>query len=86
MVYYYAKEECGYNVVAFTVDRKYIEKDTFHGKPLISFEEVEKLHSPEQHAMFVAIGYQDMNRLREQKYNAVINLGYDIINGSDRNC
>jgi len=79
VVYYYAKEDCGYNIVAFTVDLVYTKEDTFHGKPVIPFDDIQNNFSPEQNAMFVAIGYHDMNRLREQKYKAAKAMGYEIV-------
>ena len=42
VAYYYAKEECGFNVCAFSVDREYIIDSSFHGLPVIPFEEIEK--------------------------------------------
>lgn len=79
VVYYYAKEECGHNVVAFTVDREFIKEDSFHGIPVIPFDDIQTRFSPEQYAMFVAIGYHDMNRLREQKYEAAKAMGYKFV-------
>jgi len=79
VVYYYASNECNYNIVAFTVDKKFIFEETFHGLPVIPFDEVEKKYEPDNFNMFVAIGYQDLNRLREQKYKEAKAKGYEII-------
>ena len=79
VVYYYASNDCKYNVVAFTVDKEFIFEDTFHGLPVIPFDEVEKKYIPGNFYMFVAIGYQDLNRLRESKYKEAKAKGYEII-------
>ena len=80
VVYYYAKNECNYNVVAFTTDREYIKEGSFNGLPVVSFDELEGLYKPEDYDMFVAIGYQDLNRLRERKYNEAKSKGYKLVN------
>lgn len=80
VVYYYAKNECDYNVVAFTTDREYIKEGSFNGLPVIPFDELEYTLKPDEHDMFVAIGYQDLNRLREFKYNESKAKGYKLVN------
>lgn len=79
VIYYYAKEECGFNVVAFCVDDTYKNKDHFQGLPVVSFEKVEEKFPPENHDMFIGIGYQDLNRLREAKCSAALGKGYQLV-------
>ena len=78
VIAYYAEQECGYKISAFTCDKDFIKEDNFCGKPLIAFEEVEKKYSPDKYEMFVAVGYQDLNRLREKKYNEAKKKGYRL--------
>ena len=80
VVFYYAKNECNLNVLAFTVDREFVKNNSFHGLPLIPFDEIESQFSPSDFAIFVAIGYQDLNKLRESKYKEAKAKGYEIIN------
>ena len=79
VVYYYAKNECDFNVVAFTCDKEYIEEDTFNGLPLIDFKNIEKNYPASKYAMFIAIGYQDLNNLRYIKYMEVKEKAYEIV-------
>ena len=79
VVYYYAKEECGYNVVAFSVDESFKDKTSFKDLPVISFYDIELNYPPDQYDMFVAVGYQDLNRLREMKCKEAINKGYQLV-------
>ena len=65
VIYYYAKEECGFDVVAFTVDDAHQQGDTFQGLPVVPFSRVAEQFPPASHDMFVAVGYHDLNRLRE---------------------
>jgi len=79
VVYYYASKECGFNVVAFCVDDQYKNADEFQGLPVISFEKIEEKYPAADYDMFVGIGYQDLNRLRETKCNQAIGKGYTLV-------
>lgn len=78
VVSYYAMQECGLTVVGFTVDSNYKQSDTFLGKPVIAFEQLAAFYPVDQYNMFVAVGYQHLNRLRAEKYAAVKALGYQL--------
>ena len=79
VVFYYAKNECNFSVVAFTADKEYIHENSYHALPLIPFSEIENHFKPDDYSMFIAIGYQDLNRLREAKCLAVKKMGYEIV-------
>ena len=68
-----------YNILAVTVDREYIKHDKFKGVSVIPFDEIQNHFPPSKCSMFVAIGYQEMNKLREEKYKAVQSLGYQSV-------
>ena len=55
-------------VVAFTVDRNHLSGNEFRGRPLVAFEEVESCYELSEHAMYVAISFRGVNRLRAEKY------------------
>lgn len=80
VIFYYAKEECGFNVVAFCVDEKYKSAEYFHKLPVVSFENVERDFPPGVYDMFIAIGYHDLNRLREARCNEALAKGYKLVN------
>lgn len=52
--------------VAFTVNKQYIDKNTFHNLPVIPFEELEQYYSPSDYMLFAPIAN---NKLREKIYN-----------------
>jgi len=79
VIYYYAKEECGYKVAAFTVDEKHKIHSTYNGLPVIPFHEIEKTYPPSKYNMFIAVGYHNMNRLRETKCSEASTKGYALI-------
>jgi sugar O-acyltransferase (sialic acid O-acetyltransferase NeuD family) len=79
VIHYYATEECGYKVAAFTVDEKHRTVATYKDRPVVPFQEVEKKYPPSKYNMFIAVGYHDMNRLRETKYSEAIAKGYTLV-------
>jgi sugar O-acyltransferase (sialic acid O-acetyltransferase NeuD family) len=79
VIYYYAVNECGYKVAAFTTDSKYISENSFQGIPVIAFEEIETTFAPDCFDMFIAVGYHDMNQLRERKCYEAMQKGFTLI-------
>lgn len=78
IVYEYFTHDSAYEVVAFTVDRKYITKEQFCGLPVIPFEEIENQYLPDQYDMHVAIVYGQLNRIREKICAAAKAKGYTL--------
>jgi sugar O-acyltransferase (sialic acid O-acetyltransferase NeuD family) len=79
-VRYYFHEESPYKVVAFTVEQKYIKEEKFYGLPIVPFETVEKEFPPSEYDMFIAVGYNNLNRLREKIFNEAKQKGYTMVN------
>ena len=69
-----------YIVSAFTLDSEYIKNEKFCNLPLVSFQNLEKIYPPEEYFLFVALGYTQMNSLRELKYIQGKKKGYKYIN------
>lgn len=67
-----------WDVTGFTVDRACIaeQADTFCGLPLVPFETVEDVFDPQAHKIIVAVGFLEMNALRERKHNEAEAKGY----------
>lgn len=78
IAYYYFMNDSEYEVVAFTVDKDYINKDYLFNLPVIEFDKIEKYFSTQRFEMFVAIGYSNINKLREEKYLACRKKGYKL--------
>jgi UDP-N-acetylbacillosamine N-acetyltransferase len=79
LMYYYFTNDSQYEVVGFCVDRDFIKSDKLLDKPLVAFEEVEKIFPPDEYKMFVAVGYKNM-RLRVKLYSKSVDKGYKHIN------
>jgi sugar O-acyltransferase (sialic acid O-acetyltransferase NeuD family) len=75
----YLTVDSSYEVVAFTVDAAYIDDDELMGRPVVPFEQVRDLYPPDRHAMFIAVGYVGLNRLRADRYQQAKEMGYELI-------
>ena len=83
---YYFKIDSGHEVVAFTVNEAYLNEKEFEGLPIVSFEEINKLHPPEEYKMFIALSYSKMNKIREAKYHEAKEKGYELVSYVSSKC
>jgi sugar O-acyltransferase (sialic acid O-acetyltransferase NeuD family) len=65
-----------YEVVAFAVERPFVKTDTLLGRPVIAFEDLGQTFPPDEHEVYVAIAYTQLNRLRTRLLNAAKRAGY----------
>ncbi|MEP6948202.1 MAG: acetyltransferase [Ginsengibacter sp.] len=79
VIFYYAKEECSFNVVAFCVDEPFKNVEHFHGLPVVPFDKVVQEFPPSANDMFIGVGYHDLNRLREARCTDAISKGYKLV-------
>jgi len=77
--FFYLTNDSTHDVVAFTVDEDYLSKKDLWGLPVTPFEEVENKYPPDNFKMLVALGYQDLNKLRAAKYYEAKEKGYELI-------
>ena len=64
IAYEYFTHDSGYEVAAFSVEQQYLKRDTLLGLPVAPFEKVEQDFRPEEHDVYVATVYTQLNRLR----------------------
>ncbi len=77
---YYFDSDSSYQVVAFTVETAYKDKEEFHTLPVIAFEELQVNYNPKDYHLFIAISYTQLNQLRESKYFEGKQKGYNFAN------
>lgn len=80
IAHYYFSKQSHYRVVGFTVDAEHLDESTYCGLPVIPFNEVECSFPPGEHAMFVAVGHQEINQQRERKVIEVESKRYCLAN------
>lgn len=79
IILHYLQQDSVFNVVAFCVDKAYIDNDTFCDLPLIAFDDIESKYPSDAFKAFVAVGYSNM-RARKTMYEKIKTKGYDCIN------
>lgn len=74
----YFTHDSDYRVVGFTVDARYASAPEFLGLPLVPFESVETRFPPDDHSMFVAVGFKNLNRARADAVERCKAKGYSL--------
>lgn len=75
----YLRRDSPHEVVAFTVHEEFLTDQSLLGIEVVPFEALERLYPPSEYAMFVAVGYKQVNRAREEIYNLCKSRGYELI-------
>ncbi|MCB0402900.1 MAG: acetyltransferase [Flavobacteriales bacterium] len=75
-VSYFFERDSEYTIAAYVVDDAFASAGTFLGKPLVGLSDVEKSYPATDYTVFVATGYQAINKLRSSKYDHFKQLGY----------
>ena len=76
---YYFDNDSKYKVVCFTVDDQYVSQETIDGIPIVKFSDLKVKFSPKNYRMHVALSYQKLNKLRQDKYFQAKNAGYELV-------
>jgi sugar O-acyltransferase (sialic acid O-acetyltransferase NeuD family) len=79
IAYEYFTHDSDYEVVAFSVERQYINLPSLAGLPVVPYEELEVLYPPDQYELFVAIPASQLNRLRTRLYLDAKHKGYHFV-------
>jgi sugar O-acyltransferase (sialic acid O-acetyltransferase NeuD family) len=75
----YLRQDSELDVVAFTVDRSYVDREYLNGLPIVPFEGLHDAYPPSEFAMFVAIGFRRVNKARAETYARCKEQGYELI-------
>jgi sugar O-acyltransferase (sialic acid O-acetyltransferase NeuD family) len=79
IAHYYFSLNSDYEIVAFTVDKEFINQDTFCGIPVLPFEDIAIKYPPRDYNLFIALSYSMLNLTRKNKYDRAKELGYDLV-------
>jgi sugar O-acyltransferase (sialic acid O-acetyltransferase NeuD family) len=78
VAYEYFSRDSEYQVVAFAVERTFLDREELFGLPVIALEDLEKAFPPADHAAYVALVYGQLNRLRTRLMAAVEGMDYAL--------
>lgn len=81
LAYFYFKndESFPYEVVAFTADDEYVDSDTFLDLPLIPISKLKTQYPSSEYGAHVALSYRKLNKIREEKYFLLKEMGYKLV-------
>jgi len=79
LAHFYLTHDSPHEVVAFTLDRHYLEEKQFKDLPVIAFDELEQHYPPAEYRLFIPISFKRMNHARAQKYEEAHARGYSMI-------
>jgi sugar O-acyltransferase (sialic acid O-acetyltransferase NeuD family) len=79
LAHFYLMHDSAHEVVAFTLDREYLQEGTYKGLPVVAFDEVCAQYPPSEFKMFIPLSFKRMNHVRAEKYAAAKALGYELV-------
>jgi sugar O-acyltransferase (sialic acid O-acetyltransferase NeuD family) len=74
----YFTEDSDHEVVAFSVEQEYLRRSDFRGLPVVPFESLEEHYDPAGHAVYAALTYGQVNRVRTRLATAAKAKGYTL--------
>ncbi len=74
----YFDADTPYEVVAFAVESAYLKRQQLHGIPVVDFESLAQIYPPAEHAIYVAVVYTQLNRLRTRLVQEAKDQGYEL--------
>jgi sugar O-acyltransferase (sialic acid O-acetyltransferase NeuD family) len=86
LAHFYFRRDSPHEVSAFAVDSQYRSADMFDGLPLVDSETLHSTYPPGEYAMFVAMSYARMNRVRAGKYSEMKAAGYELVSYVSSRC
>lgn len=75
---YYFRNDQNRPVACFVVDDEYANDSVFCNKPLVPWSELAQIAPTGGHEVFVAVGYSQVNRVRERIFQIVERAGYSL--------
>jgi sugar O-acyltransferase (sialic acid O-acetyltransferase NeuD family) len=79
LAHFYLTHDSPHDVVAFTVDRAWLQDETWKGLPVVPFEDVEAHFPPGEYQMFIPMSFKKMSHNRAEKFHAAKEKGYRLI-------
>ena len=82
MVDFYLTNDSDHTVAAYAASQHWLDtnhKTEFNGKPVVAFENVAASYPPQDFDMFVAVGYAEMNSMRQNFFVEAEAKGYALL-------
>ena len=79
-MYYCFRDYYNYDIVGFCVDQEYKKSNELEYLPVYNTDYVIENFKPDEYLMYIAVGYSNLNTIKEVKYNYLKNKGYSFAN------
>ena len=77
IAYEYFTHDSLHTVVAFGVEREFLDATELYSLPIVALDELPQRFPPSDHLAFVAISWTHLNRVRMRLYGAIKAAGYE---------
>jgi sugar O-acyltransferase (sialic acid O-acetyltransferase NeuD family) len=74
----YFQRDSDYEIAAYTCEAPHVTAEEHRGRPLVPFDQVERRFPPDSHDLHIAVGYHQLNRLRERLLAEARAKGYRL--------
>jgi sugar O-acyltransferase (sialic acid O-acetyltransferase NeuD family) len=74
----YIQRDSDYEVAAFSCETAFARTGEYCGLPLVPFDDIARLFPPDRYEMHIAVGYHQLNRLRERLFSEAKAKGYRL--------
>ena len=78
LAYEYFSVDTDYTVCGFAVEGQYLRQKALFGRPVVALENIEERFPASEYAVFVAVSYTQLNRVRARLYSEVKRKGYPV--------
>jgi sugar O-acyltransferase (sialic acid O-acetyltransferase NeuD family) len=78
IAYEYFTHDSNYTVAAFAVEKDYLKKTSLFGLPVVAFESLENQFDPRNYKAYVAVSFNQLNRVRTRLYKQTKQKGYTL--------
>lgn len=83
---WYFEKDTNFSVVAYAVNRSFLTGREFDGLPVVELENIENIYPPKDYAVFIGIGYKNMNKDRANLFSEMKGKGYSMPNYVSPRC
>jgi sugar O-acyltransferase (sialic acid O-acetyltransferase NeuD family) len=78
LAYEYFTRDTSFEVIAFSVEDRFLVQREMHGVPVVPFEQLRAAFNPQECKVFVAVGYSQLNRTRSRLCTESKRLGFSL--------
>jgi len=75
----YLTHDSEHEIVAFTVDKEFMNHNKFHDLPVVAYEDLVAKYPPYEYKIFIPISYKKVNKLRAEKFRDAKEKGYNCV-------